>query len=325
VSKRKKFIATGNPIYSDKNEVVGVVTNIRDIAELSRLTHNVLKKNKKEAASYAGIITKSQEFGKVFELAAQAAKFKSTVLLLGETGVGKDVIASLIHNLSPLKDGPYIKVNCGAILKIYRNRSFLGMNMGPLPEPIKMAKRIFEEANRGTIFLDEIGDLPLSMQVKLLQVIQDKNVRRIGASKSEEIDVRIIAATNNDLRKMVEEGRFREDLYYRLNVISIHIPPLRERKDDIIPLAYHFLDVYNKQYGSRKEFGPDVPAILGSYYWPGNVRELQNLIERIVVISKDTEISSRDIPPYCQAAFQCSARPDYRENDSPPQRSCLGG
>ncbi len=143
VSKRKKFIATGNPIYSDKNEVVGVVTNIRDIAELSRLTHNVLKKNKKEAASYAGIITKSQEFGKVFELAAQAAKFKSTVLLLGETGVGKDVIASLIHNLSPLKDGPYIKVNCGAILKIYRNRSFLGMNMGPLPEPIKMAKPIF--------------------------------------------------------------------------------------------------------------------------------------------------------------------------------------
>ncbi len=138
----------------------------------------------------------------------------------------------------------------------------------------------------------------MSMQVKLLQVIQDKNVRRIGASKSEEIDVRIIAATNNDLRKMVEEGRFREDLYYRLNVISIHIPPLRERKDDIIPLAYHFLDVYNKQYGSRKEFGPDVPAILGSYYWPGNVRELQNLIERIVVISKDTEISSRDIPPY---------------------------
>lgn len=295
----RKFIATGNPICSEKNEMMGVVTNIRDIEELSRLTHNVLKKNEKETPSYSGIITKSQEFGKVFELAAQAAKFKSTVLLLGETGVGKDVIARLIHNLSPLKDGPYVKVNCGAIPENLLESEFFGYEYGAFTGANKDGKTgFFEEANNGTIFLDEIGDLPLSMQVKLLQVIQDKYVRRIGASKSEAIDVRIIAATNNDLKKMVDDGKFREDLYYRLNVISIHIPPLRERKDDIAPLAYHFMDVFNKQYGSKKEFGPDVLDLLERYYWPGNVRELQNLIERIVVISKESEISSRDIPPY---------------------------
>jgi PAS domain S-box-containing protein len=295
----RKFIATGNPIFSEKDEIVGVVTNIRDIEELSRLTHNVLKKNEKDTSTYSGIITESKEFGKVLELAAQAAKFKSTVLLLGETGVGKDVIARLIHNLSPLKEGPFVKVNCGAIPENLLESEFFGYEYGAFTGAKKDGKiGFFEESNRGTIFLDEIGDLPLSLQVKLLQVIQDKNVRRIGASKSESVDVRIIAATNNDLKKMVEEGRFREDLYYRLNVISIHIPPLRERKEDIIPLAYHFLDVFNKQYGTKKEFGPDVPTILGSYYWPGNVRELENLIERIVVISKDSEISLKDIPPY---------------------------
>lgn len=296
---QRKFIATGNPIYDEKDEIIGVVTNIRDIEELSRIKRNVLKKDGKETSSYPGIIANSQEFGKVLELAAQAAKYKSTVILLGETGVGKDVIARLIHNLSPAKDGPYVKVNCGAIPENLLESEFFGYEYGAFTGAKKEGKTgFFEQSHNGTIFLDEIGDLPLSLQVKLLQVIQDKNVRRIGSSKSEDIDIRIIAATNNDLKKMVDEGRFREDLYYRLNVISIHIPPLRERKDDIIPLAYHFLDVFNKQYGCDKEFAPDVPSILDSYYWPGNVRELQNIIERIVVTSRDSEISSRDIPPY---------------------------
>ena len=304
----RKFIATGNPIYREKNELLGVVTNIRDIEELSRLTHNVLRKNDKETSLYSGIITESKEFGKVMELAAQAAKFKSTILLLGETGVGKDVVARLIHNLSYLKDGPFVKVNCGAIPENLLESEFFGYEYGAFTGAKKDGKiGFFEESNSGTIFLDEIGDLPLSMQVKLLQVIQDKNIRRIGSSKSESIDVRIIAATNNDLKKMVDEGKFREDLYYRLNVISIYIPPLRDRKEDVIPLAYHFLDVFNKLYGSQKEFGPDVPAILGSYYWPGNVRELENLIERIIVISKDSEISSRDIPPYVKESARAQS------------------
>ncbi|HYE68166.1 MAG TPA: sigma 54-interacting transcriptional regulator, partial [Anaerovoracaceae bacterium] len=294
----RKFIATGNPIFRGQDEMIGVVTNIRDIEELSRLTHNVLKK-KEEETTYSGIIIKSKEFNKVMELAVQAAKFKSTVLLLGETGVGKEVIARLIHNLSPFKDGPFVKVNCGAIPENLLESEFFGYEYGAFTGAKKDGKiGFFEEANNGTIFLDEIGDLPLSLQVKLLQVIQDKTVRRIGASKSEAIDVRIVAATNINLGKIVQEGKFREDLYYRLNVISIQIPPLRERKDDIVPLAYHFLDVFNNQYGSQKEFGPDVPEILGSYYWPGNIRELENLIERIVVISKGSEITGRDIPPY---------------------------
>ncbi len=302
---QKKYIATGNPIYDEKGEIIGVVTNIRDIEELSRLKRNILEKDEKEISPYPGIIVKSQELRKVLELAAQAAKYKSTVILLGETGVGKDVIAGLIHRLSPVKDGPFIKVNCGAIPEKLLESEFFGYEYGAFTGAIKRGKvGFFEQAHNGTIFLDEIGDLPLSLQVKLLQVIQDKAIRRIGSSKSEDINIRIIAATNNDLKKMVDEGRFREDLYYRLNVISILTPPLRERKDDIIPLAYHFLGVFNKQYACSKEFAPDVPSILDSYYWPGNVRELQNIIERMVVTSKDSEISSRDIPPYINQLFK---------------------
>ncbi|KUO76615.1 MAG: hypothetical protein APF77_16485 [Clostridia bacterium BRH_c25] len=302
---QRKFIATGNPIYDEKGEIIGVVTNIRDIEELSRLKRNVLKKSKKDTSTYPGIITNSQEFGKVLEMVEQAAKYKSTVILLGETGVGKDVIARLIHHLSPVKDGPYIKVNCGAIPEKLLESEFFGYEYGAFTGAVKGGKTgFFEQSHNGTIFLDEIGDLPLSLQVKLLQVIQDKTVRRIGSSKSEAIDIRIIAATNNDLKKMVDEGKFREDLYYRLNVVSINIPPLRERKDDIIPLAYHFLGVFNKQYGCNKEFAPEVPSILYSYYWPGNVRELQNIIERTVVTSKDSEISRRDIPPYINQLFK---------------------
>lgn len=296
---KKRFIATGNPIYDKKHEVIGVVTNIRDIEELIKLKHNALKKHRKEAAPYPGIITASQGFSKVLELAAQAAKYKSTVLLLGETGVGKEIVASLIHQMSPVKNGPYVKVNCGAIPENLLESEFFGYEYGAFTGSKKDGKTgFFELADKGTIFLDEIGDLPLALQVKLLQVIQDKTVRRIGASKSEDIDIRIIAATNNDLKKMVDEGRFREDLYYRLNVISINIPPLRDRKEDIVPMAHHFLEVFNKQYGCSKKLAPEVLSILSSYYWPGNVRELQNIIERIVVISKDTEISGKDIPPY---------------------------
>ncbi|HYE82081.1 MAG TPA: sigma 54-interacting transcriptional regulator [Clostridia bacterium] len=302
---QRKFIATGNPIYDEKGEIIGVVTNIRDIEELSRLKRNVIKKNKKDTSAYPGIITHSQEFGKVLELAAQAAKYKSTVLLLGETGVGKDVVSRLIHHLSPVKDGPYIKVNCGAIPEKLLESEFFGYEYGAFTGAVKGGKTgYFEQSDKGTIFLDEIADLPLSLQVKLLQVIQDKAIRRIGSSKSENIDIRIIAATNNDLRKMVDEGRFREDLYYRLNVISIHIPPLRERKGDIIPLANYFLEVFNKQYGCSKEFAPDVPSVLYSYYWPGNVRELQNIIERMVVTSRDSEIACKDIPPYINQIFK---------------------
>lgn len=302
---QRKFIATGNPIYDKNNDIVGVVTNIRDIEELSRLKCNILKKRRKTEAVYPGVVTNSQEFGKVLELAAQAAKFKSTVLLLGETGVGKDVVARLIHYLSPVKNGPYVKVNCGAIPEKLLESEFFGYEYGAFTGAIKGGKSgYFEQAHKGTIFLDEIGDLPLSLQVKLLQVIQDKTVRRIGSPQNEEIDIRIIAATNGDLKKMVDEGSFREDLYYRLNVISIYIPPLRERKDDIIPIAYHFLDVFNKQYGCSKEFAPDVAAVLDSYYWPGNVRELQNIIERMVVTSKDTEITCKDIPPYINQVFK---------------------
>ena len=304
----KKFIATGNPIIDGNGEITGVVTNIRDIEELNRLRYNYHNDNQKTGSHFAGIIANSIEFGEVIELASQAAKYKSTVLLLGETGVGKDVVARFIHHLSSVKNGPFIKVNCGAIPENLIESELFGYASGAFTGAKREGKKgFFELADGGTIFLDEIGDLPLSMQVKLLQVIQDKKVNRIGAGTSKAVNVRIVAATNKNLQQMVKEGEFRSDLYYRLNVVPIYIPPLRERKDDIIPLAYHFLKVFNRQYECNKEFSPDVPSVLRKYYWPGNVRELQNIIERVVVTSKQSMVMCKDFPPYICARNGCQS------------------
>ncbi len=296
----QKFIATGNPIIDEQGNFAGVVTNIRDLEELNRLRHNVMNGgNQRSSYKISGIIANSIEFGEVIETASQAAPYKSTVLLLGETGVGKDVVARFIHSLSAVKEGPFIKVNCGAIPENLLESELFGYESGAFTGAKKGGKSgLFELADHGTIFLDEIGDLPLSMQVKLLQVIQDKRVSRIGATKSESVDVRIIAATNKNLQQMVREGTFRSDLYYRLNVVPIFIPPLRERRDDILPLAFHLLGLINNQYSCNKEFSPDVYSVLQVYHWPGNVRELQNIIERAVVTSKQEVITCEDLPIY---------------------------
>ncbi|NLY43325.1 MAG: sigma 54-interacting transcriptional regulator [Clostridiaceae bacterium] len=305
----KKFIATGNPIFDEKGKIVGIVTNIRDIEELNRLRNNVMgsrEKMGKGKSSYSGIIANSIEFGKVIEIASQAAQFQSNILLLGETGVGKDVVARFIHHLSSVREGPFIKVNCGAIPATLIESELFGYDSGAFTGARKEGKKgFFELADGGTIFLDEVGDLPLPMQVKLLQAIQDKRITRIGGSKSFPVNVRIIAATNKNLQQMVKDGTFRSDLYYRLNVIPIYIPPLRERKDDIIPLAFHFLERFNKQYKCRKEFSLEVPDLLLEYPWPGNVRELENIIERVVVTSKGDIICSHDFPGYIFNANKC--------------------
>ncbi len=301
------FIATGNPIIDEQGNFEGVVTNIRDLEELNRLRHNVMNQgNKSRNYKTSGIIANSIEFGEVIETASQAAPYKSTVLLLGETGVGKDVVARFIHGLSAVQEGPFIKVNCGAIPENLLESELFGYESGAFTGAKKGGKRgLFELAHHGTIFLDEIGDLPLSMQVKLLQVIQEKKVNRIGATKSESIDVRIIAATNKNLQQMVKEGAFRSDLYYRLNVVPIFIPPLRERKDDILPLTFHLLGLINNQYGCKKELSPDVYSVLQVYHWPGNVRELQNIVERAVVTSKQEVITCEDLPIYISEKGRC--------------------
>ncbi len=300
IKSGKKLIATGNPIFDENGNLIGVVTNVRDIDELNRLRNNINGNNgKNKNDSYSGIVANSLEFGEVVDLAARAAGYKSTVILLGETGVGKDVIARFIHYMSEVKDGPFIKVNCGAIPENLMEAELFGYESGAFTGAKKEGKKgLFEMADKGTIFLNEIGDLPMPMQVKLLQVIQDKKINRIGGGKGISVDVRIISATNKDLKQMIKDRIFRDDLYYRLNVVPIYIPPLRERKDDIMPLAYHFLYEFNRQYNTDKDFSPDINDILMEYYWPGNVRELENIIERIIVTSKNSVITRDDLPQY---------------------------
>lgn len=237
-----------------------------------------------------GIVAKSVEMRELVRTAVQVAKVDCTVLLLGESGTGKEELAKLIHDHSE-RPGPMVKVNCGAIPENLLESELFGYERGAFTGAKKEGNAgKFEEAHLGTILLDEIGDIPLHLQVKLLRVLQDKEIIRIGSSKARKIDTRVIAATNKDLYKMVLEGSFREDLYYRLNVIPLKIPPLRERREDIMPLIYFFKKKFEQKYKLKRDCSSEVVRIFMSYDWPGNVRELKNVIERIYVISDPHEM-----------------------------------
>jgi transcriptional regulator with PAS, ATPase and Fis domain len=224
------------------------------------------------------------------------ASTKTTILITGETGTGKELIAHAIHRGSPRKDDAYIKINCGAIAKNIEAELF-GYEKGAFTGAASAKPGKFELADQGTIFLDEIGEIPRDMQVKLLQVLQDQTFERVGGIKTIQVDVRIIAATNRDLIKEIKEGNFREDLYYRLNVVPIKMPPLRERKEDIIPLTHYFLDRFNDKLNMDiKGIDPQVLECFKKYNWPGNIRELENLVERIILLTKGDTISPEDVP-----------------------------
>ncbi len=241
------------------------------------------------------IISRSADMKQLINAALQVSKVDCTVLLLGESGTGKEIIAKLIHENSR-RPGPMIKVNCGAIPENLLESELFGYDGGAFTGSKKEGyEGKFEQANLGTIFLDEIGDLPLHLQVKLLRVLQEKEITRIGGRKARKVDTRVIAATNRDLYKMVLEGSFREDLYYRLNVIPFKIPPLRERKEDIMPLILNFKKKFEQKYGIKRDCSSEVVRIFMSYDWPGNVRELENVIERIYVISDPTEMITPEI------------------------------
>lgn len=312
--KGNKMIATRLPVYSN-GKIVGAVGKVlfKDIDELHKLYSkiNKIKKelnlykdefNKLNAARYDldSIVSKSEVMRELKELAARVARTNSNVLILGESGTGKELFAHAIHSNSRRNDFPFVKVNCGAIpfelleseLFGYEEGSFTGAKKGG-----KIGK--FKAADGGTIFLDEIGDLPMNMQVKLLRVLQDKEIERIGSNYSEKIDVRVIAATNKDLEKMVAEGLFRLDLYYRLNVVSIKIPPLRERKEDIPVLANHLVQKISKAEQVRVEkISDETLEYLKNYDWPGNVRELENILERAInLLDGDLIIRPQHLPP----------------------------
>ncbi|WP_449241660.1 sigma 54-interacting transcriptional regulator [Desulfoscipio gibsoniae] len=305
-----QLLITGNPVHDQQGEIVRVVINIRDISDLHNLKnqleqsialseryHGELTQLRSKLIDQAGLVIKSIKMKKVMEMALQLAQVNSTVLLLGESGVGKEVVAKAIHKHSKRSSGPFITVNCGAIPENLLESEMFGYEKGAFTGANREGKPgMFELADKGTLFLDEIGDLPLPFQVKLLRVLQEREITRIGSTKPRPINVRIIAATNRQLEELVQEGKFREDLYFRLNVVPINIPPLRERRDDIIPLVYNFKKQFEKIYDIQKEFSPRVFKDLIEHQWPGNVREIKNVVERLLVTSTEPVIKSVDIP-----------------------------
>lgn len=308
----KELLVTGNPIFDENNEISYVVTNLRDITSLKNLEQELHKtkalankylqelkvyQKKEQVIHHEGVIANSSQMLNVIHLAQKIAPFHSTVLLLGESGVGKEVIANLIQKLSNRSNKPFIKVNCAAIPKELLESELFGYEKGAFTGADSRGRPgLFEQAHTGTIFLDEIGEMSLQLQGKLLRVLQEFEVTRIGGRRTIKIDVRIISATNKDLESLVKKGEFREDLYYRLNIIPIKIPPLRERQEDIPLLAHYFLDKANEKYQLNKQFTDDALLAMKSYSWPGNVREMQNLIERLVITTDTNEIHSSHFP-----------------------------
>jgi len=254
----------------------------------------LLAKEFSDTFSIEGFVGKSEAVITLKDTIQKIAMTDSTVLLLGESGVGKTLIAKAIHALSDRKDKPFISVNCAAIPETLLEAELFGYEKGAFTGAIHSKKGKFELANGGTIFLDEIGELPLQSQSKLLKVIQEKELEKLGAERSIFVNVRVIASTNKDLASMVARGEFREDLYYRLNVIPIRVPALRERKEDIPLLVKHFLDKFNKHYKKHINIEKEAMEALINYNWPGNIRELENLIERLVVIN-NKDITKEDV------------------------------
>jgi len=256
-----------------------------------------LKEKLKMHYSFEKIITKSPRMKEILSVVSRISHSKTTVLITGESGTGKELIARAVHNASDRNDRQFIPINCSAIPETLLESELFGYEKGAFTGAVKTKKGKLEIADRGTAFFDEVGDVPLTIQVKLLRFLQFGEIVPLGRETSLHVDVRIICATNKDLRKKIEEGIFREDLFYRLNVVEIHIPPLRERKEDITPLVNHFIKKYSKVSGKSIEgISNEAMRYLFSYNWPGNVRELESLIERAIVMSRDTIIDVDDLP-----------------------------
>lgn len=306
----KSAMVTSTPFFDEDGKIKMIVTNVRDITELKELQDKDRQRND-ENIKYKGIIeelklqiandeyivAEDESMLNLLLLAKRVARVDTTILITGETGSGKEVLAKYIYNNSGRRDKPFIKINCGAIPENLIESEFFGYAEGSFTGASKGGKMgIFEAANSGTLLLDEVGELPLGMQVKLLRVLQDGKFERVGSNNTIKVDVRIIASTNRNLEEMVEKGLFREDLFYRLNVVPINIAPLRKRKGSIVPLAEYFMNAYNEKYGMEKTISKEALKYLYEYNWPGNVRELRNLIEMLVVTTTEAEINTGHLP-----------------------------
>ena len=269
------------------------------------LKHKELQEELNSRKSFESIIGKSAEMQKIFEIVRKAAGSKASVLITGESGVGKELIANALHNLSPRRDNSLIKVHCAALSENLLESELFGHEKGAFTGATSLKRGRFELANGGTIFLDEIGEIDQNVQIKILRVLQDKRFERVGGEETLEVDVRVIAATNRDLEAEIAAGRFREDLYYRLNVVHIHVPPLRDRRDDIPLLITAFLQEFAKENGKTIE-GIDSRArsALYKFDWPGNIRQLRNCLESAVVMSSGPIIKLEDLPPSIAGSSQ---------------------
>ncbi|MCA2004869.1 MAG: sigma-54 dependent transcriptional regulator [Ignavibacterium sp.] len=258
---------------------------------------NFLRQQLQEKFKIDSFVSTSPKMQEVLSVAARAAESKATVLITGESGTGKEVLAKSIHYISTRKDKPFVAVNVPALPETLLESELFGHEKGAFTGADKTRMGRFELANKGTIFLDEIGDIPMNLQVKLLRVLQEHKIERLGSNESIDVDVRVIAATHQNLEQKIKDGTFREDLFYRLNVISIHIPPLRERKEDIMPLIEHFIKKYAQENDKPNlEISKEAVDYLMKYNYPGNVRELENIIERAVVLSRQNIITVNDLP-----------------------------
>lgn len=257
----------------------------------------ILRSQLQEKFNFDSIISNSPKMDEVLSVASRAAESKATILITGESGTGKEVLAKAIHFASSRKDKPFIAVNIPALPETLLESELFGHEKGAFTGAEKLKKGRFELADKGTIFLDEIGDVPLNIQVKLLRVLQEQKIERLGSTESIDIDVRIITATHQNLESKIKDGSFREDLFYRLNIVTINIPPLRERREDILPMIEHFIiDFANENDKGKIEITKEAVDLLLKYSYPGNVRELENIIERAVVLCRDKIITLNDIP-----------------------------
>jgi PAS domain S-box-containing protein len=306
----RKILAVGNPIFNKQNQLERIVIASRDITEISKLeselrnARQLTEQYKQEIDSLRRsqrigektIIYQSNRMKELMEVIERIAQVESTVTIYGESGVGKELIAHAIHQLSPRCDQPFVKINCGSIPENLLESELFGYEKGAFTGALAQGKKgLFEIANNGTLFLDEVSELPLNLQVKLLRVLQEQEFMRVGGTDVIHVDVRIIAATNKKLDAMVEQGTFREDLFYRLHVIPLYVPALRERIEDIEPLVYHFLDYFNKKFSFKKHFSEDAIEMLKAYHWPGNVRQLQNVVERAMVVTNGQLITANEL------------------------------
>lgn len=286
-------------IFNNITEIVQLTSELQRTRGVADYLKEQLNRVEPLPLSFKEYIGQNSRLKETLHLAAKVAKTDSTVLILGESGVGKEVLAKAIHHASRRKDKPLIKVNCAAIPEELLESELFGFEEGAFTGAKKGGKLgKFELAHEGTIFLDEIGDMSLAMQAKLLRVLQEKEIERIGGTKSIKVDFRVIAATNKDLAAMVAEGTFRQDLYYRLNIVPLCLLPLRERKDDIKAIAQHFLQRFAKETGHELILSPQAEWILHNYDWPGNIRELQNVLEHASIVCGGPIIEPQHLPPY---------------------------